>query len=125
MRLSPTPHETPLEAHVRRWLNLEGREYANGWRGALADLQQGGCQSGMVSHLVYYKDTLTFYKQYSEEINDLLKDCLSNYGFKHPKQLLKDWDSHDPLGQDTHNKNLLAWFAFEETAYRIGCAHGA
>jgi hypothetical protein len=29
------------------------------------------------------------------------------------------WDKDDPLGQEDSNRNLLAWFGFEEAARRL------
>lgn len=81
-----------------------------------------GCQSGIVSELIYYSDTIRFYKQYRQEINELLYDTMNETGDHSPSSLFDDrWDKEDPLAQDTHNQNLLAWFGFEETLRNIGC----
>ena len=53
-----TGAETDLQKAVQTWANEEGEEYEDdGAEGALRDLFEGGCQSGMVSDLVYYEDT--------------------------------------------------------------------
>ena len=49
--------------------------------GFLRDLMYGGCQSGMVGSLVYYKDTLAFYKRHKAEIQAMLKDTMQDCGF--------------------------------------------
>lgn len=86
----------------------------------IEDLLTYGCQSGMVSNLIYYRDTLKFYKTHQEEINDLLKETMFNTGYNNPKELFGDnWDEEDPLALDTLNQNLLAWFGFEETTRNI------
>ena len=68
--------------------------------------------------LIYYNDTCEFYKKHKKDISDLLKDALSNYGGKStPLDIFGDkWDHQDPFCLDAENQNLLAWFAFEETA---------
>jgi hypothetical protein len=69
------------------------------------DLQTSGCQSGMVSSLIYCKDTHTFFDTYYDEIEELRQECKENYGI--------DIVIKNDL------KNTLAWFAFEEVAYRL------
>jgi hypothetical protein len=70
-----------------------------------SDLLQHGCVSGMVGKLIYYTDT-AFYDKYYSEIEELRIEYLENVG-----EVLnignRDW------------KNTLAWFGFEETAYRF------
>jgi hypothetical protein len=119
-KLAKPENETRLEQAVRLWLNDKGRDYDNGWRGALKDLQYGGCSSGIVSGLIYYSDTVKFYRQNREEIVALLVEAFEKSGFYDPAKLFGDkWDEKDPLAFDDTNQNLLAWFGFEETASRI------
>ena len=78
-------------------------------------------QSGVVGELIYYTDTVRFYKQYKEEINNLLYDAMDGTGLYAPSELFGDkWDKEDPLAQYDYNQNLLAWFGFEETLRNIG-----
>lgn len=109
---------TPLQKHVARWLKSTGKEYSNGPAGAYDDLMTGGCASGMVGRLVYYTDTLRFYRRYRDEIDALLSRTLDDFGYTSPAELFSEakWDRSDPLAHDTQNQNLLAWFGFEETA---------
>ncbi len=80
-----------------------------------------GCKSGIVNELIYYSDTLAFYKKYRNEINDLLSETMHSMGcFSLSEIFGKDFDDEDPLITDTHNQNLLAWFGFEETLRDIG-----
>lgn len=80
------------------------------------DVLEHGCQSGIVSSLIYYDDTTNFYDNHKAEINALLYDL----GIYNPSDLFGDkWDREDPLALDVLNKNLLAWFAFEETLRQI------
>ena len=82
----------------------------------MEDLQQYGCVSGMVSNLIYYDDTNKFYDEYREEINELLSETLNMTGLSINELFGKNFDSDDPLILDYSNKNLLAWFGFEETS---------
>ncbi len=86
-----------------------------------SDVLEYGCQSGIVSSLIYYDDTTKFYDKHKEEINMLLYDLMAETGLYNPSDLFGDkWDKEDPLALDVLNKNLLAWFAFEETLRGIG-----
>jgi hypothetical protein len=110
---------TRLERHVQAWLNDKGRDYDNGWQGALKDLNYGGCQSGIVSHLIYYRDTVKFFQTHRREISELLAEMVESTG-QQPAELFGDkWEKSDPLGQEDFNRNLLAWFGFEETARKL------
>ena len=66
-------------------------------------------QSGVVGELIYYSDTVRFYKQYRREINALLYELMDGTGLYAPSKLFGDkWDKEDPLAQDDINQNLLA-----------------
>ncbi len=110
---------TSLENKVKSICKEYAKEYDSGMTGFMSDLQQGGCQSGMVSELIYYSDTVEFYKKYQEEINTLLAETIEEIG-SNPSDVFGDkWDKTDPLAVEEGNQNLLAWFAFEETANRL------
>ena len=100
---------TRLERHVAGWLRETG---------AYNDLMRGGCQSGIVGHLIYHADTCRFFLRHKAEINALLAKLLDGTGCAIP-ELFRDWDKEDPLAMETHNRNLLAWFGFEETARNL------
>lgn len=86
----------------------------------IKDVLQHGCQSGIVRELIYYKDTTEFYSKYKKEISALLNETLSETGCDSPAELFGNkWDEEDPLAIEDHNKNLLAWFGFEETCRQI------
>lgn len=100
---------------ISRWSDYEDKKHI------FTDVLNYGCQSGIVGELIYYTDTVRFYQQYRQEINNLLYDTMNGTGFYSPSELFGDkWDKEDPLAQDTHNQNLLAWFGFEETLRIIG-----
>lgn len=85
------------------------------------DVLYHGCVSGVVGQLVWYSQTIPFYKKYRDEINELLKELMDGTGLYAMKDLFGDrWDNEDPLIIDTHNQNLLAWFGFEETLRNVG-----
>ena len=105
---------TPLEQAVYDWLTSDDDA-----QGMYDDLQQGGCQSGVVGELIYYSDTVPFYLKHQKEIDALLYELCSDTGCA-PWELFKDkWDDEDPLAREYLNQNLLAWFGFEETAFRL------
>ena len=108
--------ETPLERHVRRWINMEAKEREDGAAGVYKDLQYGGCQSGLVGHLIYYRDTVRFYRRHMREIDRMLQERVSDTGESIGCLFGDNWDSEDPLARDDSNQNCLAWFAFEEAA---------
>lgn len=124
-KLKKPENETKLERVVRYWLNNRGADYQDGWKGAYKDLAYGGCQSGVVGELIYYHDTLKFFTKHRDEITKLLKEQMSDMGAGGPKELFgSKWDDEDPLAAERFNQNLLAWFAFEETARSIAHANG-
>lgn len=108
--------DTRLEKRVARWLKSEGAEYDDGPQGAYDDIMQGGCQSGIVGNMIYYSDTVKFYKLYREEIDSMLVELLDDTGLSVNELFGDKWDSDDPFARDIYNQNLLAWFGFEETA---------
>jgi len=112
-----TGAETPLEKHVQRWVNRQARDNYECVEDALSDLFRGGCASGMVGHLVYYTDTTRFYRRHREEIDTLLKELCEDTGCT-PGKLFEDsaWDQGDFFARGPINRNILAWFGFEETA---------
>lgn len=108
---------TRLERNALRWLNAaEG--YTTGATGRFRDLQYGGCQSGIVNHLIYSRDCRTFLKRHRAEINKLLGEAIDELGATGPAEILKDWDRSDPLGEDV-NADRLAWFGFEAAAQSV------
>lgn len=82
-----------------------------------------GCISGIVGELCYYSDTTAYYDKNKEAINTLLYEYMFECGIYDLKELFGHgtvkWDEEDPLALDYYNKNILAWFAFEETMHRV------
>ena len=82
-----------------------------------------GCVSGIVGSLIYYSDTTAFYDKNKEKINELLYDVMEECGIYNLNELFGHgdvkWDEEDPLALDYYNKNILAWFGFEECMRRF------
>ena len=68
------------------------------------DVVYHGCVSGKVSSLTYYYDTEKFFKEYTEEIFDLMNEYKENFG-EYPNIEL--------------NSNNLAWFGYESICYEL------
>lgn len=71
-----------------------------------------GCSSGVVISMIYYTDTIKFYDNFVDEINDLLV----NYGVN-PIDIANNDD--DKLFISYDSKNKLAWYAYEAIVYEI------
>lgn len=110
--------QTKLERHVQSWLNDRAKEYES-VESVPKDLFYGGCQSGMVSHLIYYVDTIKFYKKYQDEIWNLAIDQSEEFGNKNVFEMLSGLNGSDSLSDTDHVYNLLAWYGFEETARKL------
>ena len=83
----------------------------------ISDLLNHGCVSGMVSGLISFKDTNDFYDKYEEEIEDLLNDYKESVGFKSRNEAI---DGLNGTSEDMkQQKNLLAWFGFEDMMGQI------
>ena len=106
--------KTPLEKRIVSILKYNLQDYDN-LKSLIKDVLYNGLQSGIISDLIYYNDTLAFYKRYKKEIDVLLKDIMNESGANSPANIFgKKWDNEDWSVQDTNNRNLLAWFGFEE-----------
>jgi hypothetical protein len=110
--------KTGLEKAVARWLNQRASDYDGDPCGPLRDLFHGGCQSGMVSGLVYYKDTCKFYRQHKADIWELILDRAEEYGSKNAFEFLAGLNHNEP-GSVEQVENFLAWLGFEEAARNI------
>ena len=120
MNITIKSGQNNVEKAAIRWLNSRKSDYDDGIEGVYRDLEYSGCQSGIVSDLIYYTDTVKFYKKHQETISEMLQEYLSDTGYSCPAELFGDkWDNDDPLALDTYNQNLLAWFGFEEAARTV------
>lgn len=111
---------TPLQKRVCNYVIDEWSNYDDK-RNIFTDVLHYGCQSGMVGFLIWYSDTVRFYKQYKSEIDEMLYELMYETGiYSLPELFGNKWDKEDPLGNSDFNMNLLAWFGFEETLRKIG-----
>ena len=91
----------------------------------LLDVINYGCANGAVHWLTYSSDILKFYEDFKNEIYDLLVETMDACGYNNPADLFGDkWDNTDPLAFYESNKQLLAFFGFEETIRNIANEFG-
>ena len=84
-----------------------------------------GCENGLVPGLIYDDRICEFYEEYKSDINSVYAEALNELDFKTPTDLFGDkWDTKDPLALGVNNQQLLVYYAFEETAFQIGCKFG-
>ena len=89
-------------------------------KGYIEDVLNHGCESGIVGELIYYSDTVKFYEEFKTEIKTMLKEAMEETGLKSPQELFGNkWDEEDYFAEEDLNKNLLAWFGYEETVRNI------
>ncbi len=121
-----TGAKTRLERHVQRWANERAADYDNGATGVLKDLAYGGGSSGMISHLIYTADCVKFYQTHRREISALLAETTESTGEYDLSKVFSNttWEKEDPLAQEDGNRNILAWFGFEETARKLADLNG-
>ena len=92
--------ESPLTRRVCNYVIGRWGDYSDK-SCIFTDVLHYGCQSGIVGELIYYADTVRFYKQYRQEINELLYRIMEEIGSYAPADLFGDkWDKEDPLAQD-------------------------
>ena len=76
-----------------------------------------GLSSGIVGSMIYYSDTLKFFNLYRKEIEKLWQEASFETGMKLTD--LRNFDESDPFIRDTNNKNLLAWWSYEQIAVML------
>lgn len=76
-----------------------------------------GLSSGIVGSMIYYSDTVNFFNRYRKDIEELWQEFADSTGMK--LQDLRDFDESDPFIRETSNKNLLAWWSYEEIASQL------
>lgn len=118
--LTQMAKESKLKKDVISILSRYSKRYDNNYKSLLKDILYNGLQSGVISELIYYSDTLKWYNKHKNIIKQMLRESMLSYGTNNPADLFgKNWDTDDPFIEDTPNQNLLAWFSFEETAREI------
>lgn len=89
---------------IEKQVALEALEYDN-VKNFFLDIMNNGCITGMVSSLIYYQDTHIFFDTHYSQIEELRSYFEDDMGGK--IKIIGDL------------KNTLAWFGFEETAYKM------
>ncbi len=110
--------------HVRIILNKDKEKMQTVCEKAL-DVLKYGCESGVIPSMICCNDTTHFYNQHKEEVSIIVTDTLRKHGGLSPAGIFGNkWDSEDPFVLSAANKNLLAWFAFENACHEIsGCQY--
>ena len=85
--------------------------------GFVEDVLYGGCQAGTVGELIYYTDTVRWFKLYRQEIESQVKQMQEELGMRVDE--LNGWDEDDPFAREKYNQNLLAWDIFETVCSEI------
>ena len=101
------------EDSIKDWVinNLE--------EGQIADVILEGCQSGIVSELIYYADTNAFYEKYQEEIWDRLSNMADDMGCESILHLIVTFNGSKEVGSELQLRNLLAWWACEDVCREV------
>jgi hypothetical protein len=82
----------------------------------ISDVAKHGCVNGIVSELIYYRDTVKFYDENEELVWQILFACAESMD----TSILKMLDSHDKnIMSLCAFKNLCVWFAVDMTAIKI------
>lgn len=105
--------KSSLMQDVIDWV-LEQWDYYNNKEDILLEVIEHGCKSGIVSSLIYYEDTVSFYYKHKENIKATLYKEMNRYGTYKIQDIIIDWNEKDPLALETYNQNLLSWYAFEK-----------
>ena len=112
---------TGVKNDVIIWLLEDVKNYSP--QDKLQELLEHGCQSGMVNHLIYYKDTVKYFEEHESEIMEMLAqlgiiDVESWDGLQELSDLFPQLDSAD----DRHEyaENWIMEKAEEETPEAYG-----
>ena len=101
------------ENSIKDWVinNLE--------EGQIADVVLEGCQSGIVSELIYYADSEAFYEKFKEEIWQRLSDLADDMGEPSILHLIVTFNGSKEVGSELQLRNLLAWWACEDVCREV------
>lgn len=111
--------KTDLEVAVGEWL-IEQLESYEDLKDVLNDLLQNGCSSGMVESLIYSSDTEKFHDTHEDDIWELANEQKDQLGHGTVLEMFANLNGADSVESKGQFKNLLAWYAFEETARDLG-----
>ena len=77
----------------------------------LNDIVEHGCASGCAHQHIYYTDTVSFYDEYSDDINDYIRDAIGS------EFLTETFDNNE--GNLTGYKNDIVWTFIELYAMEL------
>ena len=77
----------------------------------LNDIVEHGCVSGCAHQHIYYTDTVSFYDEYSDDINDYIRDAIGS------EFLTETFDNNE--GMLTGYKNDIVWTFIELYAMEL------
>ena len=83
----------------------------------IKEVVEYGCVNGTVNELIYYSDTSAFHDAHEEEIWDMVGESAEGQGLTVLEFLATLRGGL--VGSMYQLKNLLAWFAVEETCYHM------
>ena len=67
----------------------------------------------------YYSDTTKFYDKFETEIQELIDNYTQELGYNNQLEFISSLNGSENVYNNKQLKNLLAWFAFEETAFQL------
>jgi hypothetical protein len=109
--------QNTIEAWLLATLQDEVDEISN----RLHDISTHGCESGVVSELIYTTDCLRFYAQFEETIWEIITHYLEDMGVT-----LGDFLNSLKIEGLDALKVTLSWFSIEHSAYRLlNCLEGS
>jgi len=90
----------------------------------IEEVLEHGCESGIVSELIYYVDTIAWFEKYDTEIMPMVKEYMDQIGENDVcLMFMNKIDMSDVLNRTTQFTNLLAWFSFEEVTRQLSQSH--
>ena len=122
--------EDTIKYEVIEWIESRIEDYDN-IEDIFNDLFTGGCESGIVTDLIYYDDTVAFYNKHEHEIDIFLDECLdiedveTLEGIQELVRYFPDLEDEDTRSEseatnlfelNNQDKNMLAWASFEHEA---------
>ena len=114
LKFLPEKEERTLKNYVINYIIEMEYKTNDEIKGFFDDLFKGGCQSGFISDLIYYKDTNKFFDDHEDEIETLISQNMKDCGIETRPLFINSLNGS--AESITQEKNLLSWFAFEETA---------
>lgn len=95
----------------REWMlkQFEGEE------DTIHDIARYGCSAGF-SGLIYTRDTVALYDEYTSEIWDWLREAADEYGYSCALAYAADFNGADSVTDADSLANLLLWAYAEHTA---------